>query len=71
MPDEELSSAANTLFDKIAEAVNGTPPQEAENVLAYMLACVAVQRRKGLPAAGVKAEVTDLLGRAVDSLMEA
>lgn len=68
MPEEALSPAANTLFDKIAEAVNGTPAQEAENVLAYMLACVALQRRAGLPAAGIKAELAELLGRAVDSL---
>jgi len=41
---------------------------EAEEVLSYMTAVVAVKRRQGLPAAGIKAEMADLLGRAVDSL---
>lgn len=69
MIDEELSPAANTLFDKIAEATNAVPQAEAENVLLYMAAIVAVKRRAGLPAAGIKAELSGLLGKAVDSLM--
>lgn len=68
MPEEELSPAANTLFDKIAEATNAVPHAEAENVLLYMAAIVAVKRRAGLPAAGIKAELAELLGKAVDSL---
>jgi hypothetical protein len=62
------TDSASALFDNIAASVNRTAPQTAENVLAYMLACVALQRRAGLPTAGVKAELADLVGRAVDSL---
>lgn len=65
---EAMSPAAEALFDQIAQAVNATPLDTAENVLAYMTAIVAVKRRTGLPVAGIKAELADLLGRAVDSL---
>jgi hypothetical protein len=66
-PDPD-NTPATALFDEIAAAVNKVPLAEAEEVLSYMTAVVAVKRRQGLPAAGVKAELADLLGRAVDSL---
>lgn len=68
MPDDTLPESTAALFDSIVAVVNGKPQAEVENVLAYMLACVAVQRRAGLPTAGVKAELADLVGKAVDSL---
>jgi hypothetical protein len=66
-PDPD-NTPATALFDEIAAAVNKVPLTEAEEVLSYMTAVVAVKRRQGLPAAGIKAEMADLLGRAVDSL---
>lgn len=65
---EALPPVTDALFDQIAQAVNGTPLDTAESVLAYMTAIVAVKRRAGLPVAGIKADLADLLGRAVDSL---
>lgn len=66
-PDPD-NTPATALFDKIAAALQGHSFQEAEEVLSYMIAVVALKRRPGLPAAGTKAELADLLGRAVDSL---
>jgi hypothetical protein len=66
-PDPD-NTPETVLFDKIAIALHGSSLEESESVLGYMLTCVALRRRQGLPAAGVKAELADLLGRAVDSL---
>jgi hypothetical protein len=62
------NTPATALFDEIAAVVNAHPANVAEQVLLFMAAAVAIQRRQGLPAAGIKAEMADLLGRAVDSL---
>lgn len=56
------------LMDRIHKAMDGEPLERAEQVLAYMLAIVASRRRQNLPTAGTKAEVAELVGRALDSL---
>lgn len=66
-PDPD-NTPATALFDEIAAVVNKADPAVQEEVLSYMIACVALKRRPGLPASGTKAELADLLGRAVDSL---
>ncbi len=58
---------ANQAFFAIAEALAPLPPAESEALLSYLLASVAVSRRPGLPAASVKAELADLLDKAVDA----
>lgn len=66
-PDPD-TTPATALFDAIANVVNDYPSNVAEQVLSFMLACVSIRRRPGLPTAGTKAELADLLGKAVDSL---
>lgn len=66
-PDPD-NTPATALFDKLASVVNGVSHDLAETVLSYMIAVIAVKKRPGLPAAGTKAELADLIGRAVDSL---
>lgn len=66
-PDPD-NTPATALLDRISSALIGSSLQESEEVLSYMIAVVAIKRRPGLPAAGTKAELADLIGRAVDSL---
>jgi hypothetical protein len=59
----------DTAFTAIASALAPLPPAESEALLSYLLASVAVSRRPGLPAASVKAELADLLAKAVDACL--
>jgi hypothetical protein len=60
-------SPTDTAFSAVAAALAPLPPAESEALLSYMLASVASSRRPGLPAASVKAELADLLAKAVDA----
>lgn len=61
------TTAPDVAFKTIADALNGVEEFEAECLLSYMLAVVARARRPGLPAASVKAELAELIGKAVDA----
>jgi hypothetical protein len=65
MTDLTLSEQA---FSAVAAALAPLPPAEAEALLAFMLASVAVKYRTGLPASGIKAELAAKVGLAVDGL---
>lgn len=62
------TTPADTAFDAIATALAPLPPAEAESLLAYMLALVASRRRAGLPQAGTKAELAELVGMALEAV---
>jgi hypothetical protein len=61
----------DTAFTAVATAIAPLPIMEAEAMLSYMLAIVGSKRRAGLPAAGIKAELANLVGRAVDEQYKA
>jgi hypothetical protein len=69
MPTDETTT--DTAFSAVASAIAPLPIMEAEAMLSYMLAIVGSKRRAGLPAAGIKAELADLVGRAVDDQYKA
>ena len=62
------TTPTETAFDAVATALAPLPPVEAESLLAYMLASVAAKRRAGLPQAGVRAELAELVGRALEAV---
>ena len=64
MPTDETTT--DTVFSAVASAIAPLPIMEAEAMLSYMPAIVGSKRRAGLPAAGIKAELANLVGRAVD-----
>jgi hypothetical protein len=55
-------------FSAVAAALTPLPPAEAEALLAFMLASVAVKYRTGLPVSGIKAELAAKVSLAVDGL---
>lgn len=59
---------SDTAFPAIASALAPLPPAESEALLAYLLASVGHKRRPGLPRASIKAELTEMLGKAVDAV---
>lgn len=65
MPTDETTT--DTAFTAVSSAIALLPIMEAEVMLSYMLAIVGSKRRAGLPVAGIKAELADLVGRAVDA----
>ena len=69
MPSDQ--TITDTAFTAVAEAIAPLPLIEAEAMLSYMLAIVGSKRRVGLPVAGIKAELADLVGRAVDEQYKA
>lgn len=69
MPTDQTTT--DTAFTAVASAIASLPIMEAEAMLSYMLAIVGYKRRAGLPVAGIKAELADLVGRAVDEQYKA
>ena len=69
MPTDETTT--DTAFTAVSSAIALLPIMEAEVMLSYMLAIVGSKRRAGLPVAGIKAELADLVGRAVDEQYKA
>jgi hypothetical protein len=64
-------TTTNTAFEAVAAALAPLQPAEAEALLAFMLASVAVKYRTGLTASDIKAELAAKLGLAVDGLAQA
>lgn len=69
MPTDQPNT--DTAFTACATAIAPLPLMEAEAMLSYMLAIVGSKRRAGLPVAGIKAELANLVGRAVDEQYKA
>jgi len=57
-------------FDAIASALMPLEPGESVAILVYMTALVTTKYNPGVPAAGLKAKLADMIGVAIDAQAE-